>query len=303
MLFPVSTSIHLTRDPGYIVPLDVQINRIIDGGFRWLDFNFLDHYYTPESPFTQDGWEAWIALAGETAQKRGARFNQAHAPCPVFNCAKDMTLLREYCRRAFIGCSMLGIPWMVFHHIPNPQAFGSGLSKFEYDKLYFSWMLEDAHRYGVGIAIENLFNGGEVDGVKRNPVDYVIALCDALDDPLVGICYDVGHGNIKKYNLLGGEDDTVDAYRIVHKFGSRLKATHIHDNNGMEDDHIPPFMGNIDWRAFMRGLREIGYAHSFTFEAHNTVSRMRSAGLDEAVMDTAIWMLWQIGDAIVGMEG
>lgn len=297
--YPVSTSIHLTRDPDYIVPLDHQIKRIIDAGFRYLDFNFLDHYYSPASPFTTDKWRSWIGVARETADKRGAVFNQAHAPCPVFNCEKDMPLLREYCRRSFIGCKDLGIPWMVFHHIGNPKNFGSDLTKFEFDKLFFSWMLEDAHKYGVGIAIENLFQGGEVGGVRLNPVDYVIALSDELNDPLVGVCCDVGHCHIKKYNLIGTPTDTIDVGENLKRIGHRLRATHIHDNISLEDDHIPPFMGDIDWKGVMRALDEIDYKHSFTFEAHYTVSRMNRNGLDETVTDTAIHLLWQIGDAIV----
>jgi len=294
--YPVSTSIHLTRDPSYRVAIDVQINRIIDGGFRWLEFNFLDHYYTPESPFVGDDWEAWIDLAGDTAAKRGVKWNQSHAPCLVFNCSKDMPLHREYCRRAFIGCQKLGIPWMVFHHVGNPINYGSNLSKYEYDKLYFSWMLEEAYKYNVGIAIENLFVGAEIDGTMASPVDYAIALASYFNDPKVGVCYDVGHGNIKKYN------DCIDAYTNIKRIGRYLKATHIHDNSTADDDHIPPFMGTINWKGLMRGLDEIGYECSFTFEAHNTVSRMRQAGIDESVMDTAIHLLYQIGNAIVHME-
>lgn len=52
----------------------------------------------------------------------------------------------------------------------------------------------------------------------------------------------------------------------------------------------------------MRALDEIDYKHSFTFEAHFTVSRMNRYGLDEAVTDTAIHLLWQIGDAIVHLD-
>ena len=61
-------------------------------------------------------------------------------------------------------------------------------------------------------------------------------------------------------------------------------------------------MGNIDWKGVMRGLDEIDYNYSFTFEAHYTVSRMNQNGIDEAVTDTAIHLLWQIGDAIVHID-
>lgn len=300
--YPLSTSIHLTWDPSFRTSMDSQIGRIAGAGFRRLDFNFLDYCNSPDSPFTSEGWEGWIDSAGEAADRYGAKFNQAHAPCPVLSCAEDMTLMKKLCRRAFIGCAKLGIPWLVFHHIPDPAKYGSGLTKFEFDRLFFSWMLEDAHRYGVGIAIENLFNGGEAGGVRLNPVDYSIALADELCDPLVGVCYDTGHGNIKRYNLLGGEKDTTDAYANIIRIGKRLRATHIHDNTGDIDEHIPPFMGTIDWKGVMRALDEIGYEQSFTFEAHNSVYRIRTAGLDDSIIDSSIALLWQIGDAIIHIE-
>lgn len=300
--YPISTSIHLTFDKTYTEPFEEQINRIIDGGFKWLDVNYIDHCDDPRSPFIGNDWEKWINLLGETAAKRGAGFNQAHAPCPVLSNGHDIELLRERCLRAIIGCKTLGIPWIVFHHINNPAAYGSELSKFEFDKLFFSWMLEYAHKYGVGIAIENLFDGGVVHGEMLNPVDYVIALCDEMKDPLVGICCDVGHCHIKKYNMIGTPTDTIDVGENLRRIGHRLRATHIHDNLTYDDDHIPPFMGNIDWKGVIKALDDIDYKHSFTFEAHYLDSRMIAAGVDRSVVDTAIHLLWQIGDAIVHLD-
>ena len=113
--YPVSTSIHLTRDPSYKVPLDHQIKRIIDAGFRYLDFNFLDHYYTPESPFTGDKWASWIDIARETAEKRGAKFNQAHAPFPtgVADPIKSKMIFEDVVR-SMRNASYLGIKILLF---------------------------------------------------------------------------------------------------------------------------------------------------------------------------------------------
>ena len=294
--YPISTSIHLTLDNTYTVPFDKQINRIIDGGFRWLDVNFTDHCNHPRAPLVGNEWEKWVDLLGDTAAKRGAGYNQ------VLSCGTDMNVLREYCRRSFIGCKTLGIPWMVFHQIDNPAAYGSDMSKFEYNKLYFSWMLEDAHKYGVGIAIENIMLGGVVRGETLNPVDFAIALCDEMNDPLVGICCDVGHCHIRKFNIIGTPTDTIDVGENLRRIGRRLRATHIHDNMSYDDDHIPPFMGNIDWKGVMRALDDIDYRHSFTFEAHRSVYGMMNAGVDDSVIDTVIHLLYQIGDALIHLE-
>ena len=295
MSYPIYTSIHLFFKPDGAT-LNAQIERHIAAGFRFLDFNFLDWAAVPDCPFWSEDWRAWIDSARETAERHGARFNQAHAPCPEQNLKSDLNLYETACARAFEACKMLGVPWMVFHHVNNPAQYGSALSKFEFDRAFFTRMLEHAHRCGVGIAIENLFNGGAVNGEMKNPVDYAIALADALDDPLAGVCCDTGHCHIAQYNLLGRADDTINPADDIRRIGGRrLKALHIHDNRTHGDDHIPPFYGSIDWADVMRALDEIGYEHSFTFEAHNA-----ARGLPEPLKDEGARLLYRMGEALTG---
>ena len=45
------------------------------------------------------------------------------------------------------------------------------------------------------------------------------------------------------------------AYRLLK---SRIRSTHVHDNNGKEDSHLFPLLaegGTIDWRRTMETLR------------------------------------------------
>lgn len=294
MKYPISTSIHLFFDSDAST-LNDQINRHIRAGFKHLDFNFLDWAAFDECPFWREEGRGWILAARETAERQSAVFNQAHAPCPVLNLKSDLARYEEACTRAFDACQLLGIPWMVFHHVFDPKQFGSELSKFEFDKAFFARMLEHAHRTGVGIAVENLFMGGEIDGEEKSPVAYVLELCDAMNDPLLGICCDVGHAHIERFNRLGLSDDSINPADAIRRFGSRLKALHIHDNSGAGDEHIPPFYGSIDWTDVMRALDEIHYAHSFTFEAHNAARRF-----PETLKDEAAAQLFKTGIALVG---
>jgi len=46
-----------------------------------------------------------------------------------------------------------------------------------------------------------------------------------------------------------------DAYRIMK---SRIRSTHVHDNNGKDDNHLFPLVsegGTIDWKKTMELLR------------------------------------------------
>lgn len=56
----------------------------------------------------------------------------------------------------------------------------------------------------------------------------------------LGYCLDVGHANMNE-----GVDE---AYRLMK---TRIRSTHIHDNDGKNDKHLFPFVadgGTIDWR-------------------------------------------------------
>ena len=45
-----------------------------------------------------------------------------------------------------------------------------------------------------------------------------------------------------------------------------LKVLHVNDNFATEDEHLPPFIGNIDWRDAMHGLSEVGFDGLLNFE-------------------------------------
>jgi sugar phosphate isomerase/epimerase len=81
-----------------------------------------------------------------------------------------------------------------------------------------------ARRLGVRLAVEN----GDF-GVIR-------AILDAYGPDVAGLCYDSGHGNIRRDDL-----PSLDALR------GRLISVHLHDNDGTGDQHNIPFSGTVDW--------------------------------------------------------
>lgn len=65
-------------------------------------------------------------------------------------------------------------------------------------------------------------------------------LVDGLNP--VGFTLDLRHAQ-----LLSG-----DPVQFFHALGpERIRAAHVHDNDGTADDHLPPGQGMIDWRAFL----------------------------------------------------
>ena len=82
-----------------------------------------------------------------------------------------------------------------------------------------------------------------------------------FDSPRLGMCYDSGHGNHIKSNGTGRE--------MLRRFGHRLMALHLHDNNGLGDQHLFPFDGTVDWPPLMREIAAHGYKGPTTLELND----------------------------------
>jgi sugar phosphate isomerase/epimerase len=78
---------------------------------------------------------------------------------------------------------------------------------------------------------------------------------DDLEDIDVGVCFDSGHANI--------DGDVVEAIEIV---SGHLVTTHLHDNNGRQDQHLVPGDGTIDWAGVMLALQKVGYDGALILE-------------------------------------
>ncbi|MCX7733652.1 MAG: sugar phosphate isomerase/epimerase [bacterium] len=72
----------------------------------------------------------------------------------------------------------------------------------------------------------------------------------------LGACLDIGHANIWEK----------PPEKTVIELGKSIIATHISDNDGKYDLHVPPGEGNINWDEVLKAFKTIEYKHNFTFE-------------------------------------
>jgi sugar phosphate isomerase/epimerase len=68
-------------------------------------------------------------------------------------------------------------------------------------------------------------------------------------------CFDIGHAH-----MYGSVSDQFELMK------SRVRSTHLHDNDGKEDAHLFPGKGTIDWRKAMRTLGQNGAAYPLLLE-------------------------------------
>jgi len=107
---------------------------------------------------------------------------------------------------------------------------------------------------GVRFALENVRNASWA-------LDRV--LDEIGDDPErtnVAVCIDVGHA------FLSDDLGVQPIHGYLERYRSQMAHLHLHDNAGIEDDHIPPGDGGIDWRDVLRVLDEFGFAGTAILE-------------------------------------
>ncbi len=78
----------------------------------------------------------------------------------------------------------------------------------------------------------------------------------------IGVALDTGHANI----MASAASETTDA-------GRWLRTTHVHDNNGRQDNHETPGTGTIDWASWAEALDAIGYEGPIMLECIRILRR------------------------------
>ena len=109
-----------------------------------------------------------------------------------------------------------------------------------------------AEDLGIWLCVENVF---EFDTCSVANVEECRLLFQTANSPRARLTLDTGHANL--YGCL---------YEMAEAFPEQLAFTHIHDNNGVRDQHRVPGRGCIDWMRLMSALERASYAGPLNFE-------------------------------------
>lgn len=261
-------------------------------GFRYLDAIFCSADLQG-SPLRTDRWKEWAETIRREADALGITFVQSHVPFYNFcdPCTGIIEDKEEIIRKSMVCTRILGAKWTVAH--PGTD-YGTSLIEHGSKRKnidYFSRHLEFASQHDIGICIENMadFPG---QGFRRSYCATVEELADLVDKLAenyenVGICWDFGHANLVYH----------DQVPCLKYLGKRIKVTHVHDNSGREDEHRVPYLGNVNWKAVMPALSEIGYAGDFSFE----VKRLASC-VPESIKDSMWQHMKKTGEYLLSLK-
>lgn len=110
-----------------------------------------------------------------------------------------------------------------------------------------------AEKKGIKITIENIYDPEAFGATSKD----LLKIIKDVDCSNFGICIDTGHANLQIGTSPG---------KAIMEAGRFLLTTHLNDNFGEKDEHLPPGKGNIDWKIIIRALKESRYANPFMIE-------------------------------------
>ena len=249
MLISTNTGLYSARlgKPRY--SLHEAVRFFAKSGFEALDVNFAATIYTAENcrdTILDGDWESKLDAVLKAATENGIAILSSHTPFISGNAPHsarvglDEASFEKMALRAIRATAFLGARYAVMH--PRREASGEVDIAFIIEDL--KPYVEEAAAAGIALAVENMAWTDE---------SQLIEIADRLG---CGICWDVGHANIKG----------LDQPAALKNMGKRVKVLHLHDNYGAKDSHNAPYFGTINWRDIAAALGEIGFEGAFNYE-------------------------------------
>jgi sugar phosphate isomerase/epimerase len=236
-----------------------------------VDFDLVSHSYVNEGDVYSLGKDAvreYYSGVFEYAKGKGVKIVQTHGRLIGYGITPERD--EVFVKDAELDCiatEALGAKYSVFHtpahnhvgDLPAERMLEIGVS-------LFSIVLPFAKEHGIKIAAEthgtaSKYNKMEFFGIPENLKELVRRVRESspAGDALC-VCVDTGHTNLATnmgYPTVGD---------VIRDLGDLVEVLHMHDNNGIKDQHKILGTGIIDWKDVLAALREIGFSGYYNLE-------------------------------------
>jgi len=180
----------------------------------------------------------------EIVRKSGLKLDNAHLEFANVNTMWEDSLAGQEVFKRY--CNL--IDECKYHEIPTAVMHATtGMTPPPYSQLgldRFKRLVEKAERDKVNIALENV----------RYP-EYIDYLFKYIESDRLKFCYDCGHENCYSPEI-----------DFLARYGDKLIALHLHDNDGARDEHLMPFYGTVNWKRIMKWLKKLEYKGPLALE-------------------------------------
>lgn len=186
----------------------------------------------------------------------GLSFYDAHAAfgpyldlcCPAAEARAEM-LLRHKLQLQIIAS--MGVKTVTVH-VGNETHYPDYPLEVQYDciKRSLDELLPVAEKLGIVICIENIW-------YQLNTADRLTAVKKEYPTDALGFCYDSGHANLMDKGRNFPESRPYADWNpvvpqfddhILEKMLPHVVCCHLHDNDGIKDQHFNLGLGTVDWK-------------------------------------------------------
>ena len=214
------------------------------------------------------GFGKYVPEIRAEVEAAGLKFLDAHAPfgpwdnyCLPDEAARPAMIARQ--KLALQLCADFDVHTITAHVGGRPLIFAEYTVEqiVECTIRTLDELLPVAEKLDVTIGIENSTN-------PLSSPEQLLAIVRHFNSPHLGICYDAGHANQMARPIDDPEAPVVKTFanhgidspqwddQILEKMLPEVVICHLHDNDGIVDQHRLPGLGNVDWRRIMPLLLE-----------------------------------------------
>lgn len=238
------------------------IKMLKDAGFTAFDYSMFIGSKAYDD-LTQDDYIQRAQELRAYADEIGIVCNQTHAPDPTLNLNNENfnKMIFPHIVRAIEISGILGAKVCVIHPCNDYDA--------KQNAQLYSTFAPYARKAGVKIGVENMWNAYHWDEPDFHALPAACShhedfLChmQALPEDVFTACVDIGHAEMAYLNT--------SACEMIETLGSYMGCMHLHDIDGVNDNHQVPFNYKIDFNKVITSLKKIGYKGDITLECAYT---------------------------------
>ena len=269
---------------GYCRYGDKKYIKLKKHGFSCIDFNMSN---TNTELYTSPLSDELLLREKRLADDAGIEIHQTHGPWrspPRDGTDEDRAERMDKMKKSIRMTALLGCKnWVIHPLMPfgaDDTVTGNEKGTWDINLRFMKELLVTAGEYGVTICLENM----PMAKFSMAKPAAILEFTEEIGDENFKICLDTGHASLFSDLSLCDE---------VWRLGDKIKVLHVHDNKCGKDLHLMPYFGTIDWKAFARSLKDIGYDGVFSLE---TVAPNM---LPDPLFEKSSIMLYEIANEII----
>lgn len=202
----------------------------------------------------------------EIADRNNIIIRQTHAAFGRF-AVSSAPVFPQLIQNAIIATSVLGAKYTVVHPVKIPgRLFKEKRDEgFSYNLAFYSQFIPYCEKYGVKIAIENLWErdgNGVIHECECSDAHDVVRYINELGSDNFCACADLGHFALTEKDT---KISVADSIRIL---GKHLQVIHLHEVNMITDTHFIPysFENIMDWESIIQAFKDVKFTGIMNLE-------------------------------------